>query len=119
MDALLLDYAYGELEGASRREIEEHVALCPRCRSALMEVAQTRHAMAALTAEPAPEAGLESLLAYASQAAEQRKAAAPTASFWRWLVPAVSLASVAAVGIVFIARPSHDQMSLPVPAMVA
>ena len=104
LDALLLDYAYGELEGAPRRKVEDHLSSCARCRTALMAVAETRHAMAALTPEPVPESGLDSLLAYAEQAARQRAAERPKPSLWRWLVPALSLAGVSAAVLLVVAR---------------
>ncbi|MGI5863304.1 MAG: anti-sigma factor family protein, partial [Myxococcales bacterium] len=35
VDALLLDYAYGELEAADRLGVEGHLAECAKCRAEL------------------------------------------------------------------------------------
>ena len=54
--------------------------------------------------EPAPDAGLESLLAYAQQAARNAAAGpAPKPTWWRrWLVPVVGVAAVCTFGIISI-----------------
>lgn len=114
VDALLLDYAYGELDGAPRRKVEAHLSGCVACRTALMAMAETRHAMAALTPEPAPEAGLESLLAYAQQARPQPR----RTRFWAWLVPALSVAGASAAALLLVVgRTGDPALSLaPTPA---
>ncbi len=58
--------------------------------------------MAQLPMESAPDAGLESLLAYAQQAARNAAAGpAPKPTWWRrWLVPAMGLAAVSVFGVV-------------------
>ncbi|RYZ35052.1 MAG: zf-HC2 domain-containing protein [Myxococcaceae bacterium] len=85
-----------------------------------------RSTMAHLSVEPAPDAGLESLLAYAQQSA--RRAAAgpePKPSRWRrWLLPAVGLATVSTFGILTleVSRDVNLQPSLkaePAAAMQA
>ncbi|HEY3450832.1 MAG TPA: zf-HC2 domain-containing protein [Myxococcales bacterium] len=119
---LLLDYAYGELEGAPRKDVEAHVAGCASCRIALMQMTGTRSLMAELEPEPAPQAGLDSLLAYAEQASKHRaaEAKAPRASkFWSWLVPSLGFASAAAVALLFVVRPGGDAMRALQPALPA
>ncbi|QSQ25041.1 zf-HC2 domain-containing protein [Pyxidicoccus parkwayensis] len=101
----LLDFAYGELPVPEARAMEAHLSGCARCTQALDDIRGVRATMSHLSAEePAPDAGLESLLAYAQQAA--RRAAAgpePKPSRWRrWLLPVVGLASVATFGILAI-----------------
>ncbi|HEY8210961.1 MAG TPA: zf-HC2 domain-containing protein [Myxococcaceae bacterium] len=97
----LLEFAYGELPAAEARSIEAHVKGCARCTGALQEIHGVRHQMAQLAPEPAPEAGLESLLAYAEQAARRTQAGpAPARGFRRWLFGAVGAASLAAVLVV-------------------
>lgn len=111
----LLDYAYGELEGAPRKDVEAHVAGCERCRTALAEISGTRSLMSGLEPEPAPEAGLQSLLAYAEQAAKSRaqEAHAPRASrIWSWLVPTLGFASAAAVALLFVVKPGDSSRVL-------
>ncbi|NPC86235.1 zf-HC2 domain-containing protein, partial [Pyxidicoccus fallax] len=97
----LLDFAYGELPVPEARVVEAHLQGCARCTQALRDIRGVRATMSQLSTEPAPDAGLESLLAYAQQAA-RRNAAGPTPkpSRWRrWLLPVVGLASVSTFGI--------------------
>jgi len=91
-DELLLEYAYGELEGERRCAFEAHLAGCVSCQVSLRELTATRQAMQ-LPVEPAPEAGLESLLAYAKNAVAQQEP--PRRSAWRWLAPLVPVGSLA------------------------
>jgi hypothetical protein len=97
----LLDFAYGELPNPEARLVEDHLQGCVRCTQALADIRGVRSTMSQLSQEPAPDAGLESLLAYAHQAA--RRAAAgpePKPSRWRrWLLPVLGVASVATLGI--------------------
>jgi hypothetical protein len=97
----LLDFAYGELPASEAQLLEQHVQGCARCSKALADIRGVRFTMSQLSAESAPDAGLESLLAYAQQSA--RRAAAgpePKPSRWRrWLLPAVGLATVSTFGI--------------------
>jgi tetratricopeptide (TPR) repeat protein len=119
----LLEYAYGELAGAKLREVEDHLARCAACREELDRIALTRRAMGALPAEPAPGQGLESLLAYAEQAAARAREARPAR--WRWLGPVFSAGGLlAAAAVVFsVASPQRaPQRSadlLPAPASQA
>lgn len=98
----LLDFAYGELPAAEARAMEAHLQGCPKCTEALAEIRGVRATMSRLTEEPAPDAGLESLLAYAQQAARHAAEGPSRAPSWwrRWLVPAVGLASVSFLGII-------------------
>ena len=97
----LLDFAYGELPASEAHVLEQHVQGCARCTKALADIRGVRTTMAQLSSEPAPDAGLESLLAYAQQSA--RRAAAgpePKPSRWRrFLLPAVGLATVGTFGL--------------------
>ena len=98
----LLDFAYGELQPAEARQVEQHLEGCSRCAEALVDIRGVRTSMSRLSLEPAPDAGLESLLAYAQQSARRASAGpAPQPSRWRrWLVPAMGLAAVSVFGIV-------------------
>ncbi|RJS18709.1 zf-HC2 domain-containing protein [Corallococcus sp. H22C18031201] len=100
----LLDFAYGELPSTEAQALEAHLQGCVRCARALEDIRGVRVTMAQLSDEPAPDAGLESLLAYANQAA--RRAAAgpePKPSRWRrWLLPVAGLAAVGTLGILSI-----------------
>ncbi|ATB48918.1 anti-sigma factor family protein [Corallococcus macrosporus] len=97
----LLDFAYGELPVPEARIVEAHLQGCARCTQALDDIRGVRATMSQLAVEPAPDAGLESLMAYAQQSA--RRAAAgpePKPSRWRrWLLPVVGLASVSTFGL--------------------
>jgi hypothetical protein len=98
----LLDFAYGELPAAEARAMEAHLQGCTRCTEALDGIRGVRATMSQLSLEPAPDAGLESLLAYAQQAARHAaEGPAPVRSRWRrWLMPAVGLAAVSFFGII-------------------
>ncbi|WP_223633614.1 anti-sigma factor [Corallococcus sp. EGB] len=121
----LLDFAYGELPASEAQVLEQHVQGCARCTKALADIRGVRTTMAQLSAEPAPDAGLESLLAYAEQAA--RRAAAgpePKPSRWRrWLLPAVGVAMVSTFGLLSLTisqnlqlEPNLSQKAAPVAA---
>lgn len=111
----LVEYAYGELAGAQLRQVEEHLSQCAGCRAELDHIANTRRSMAALAAEPAPTAGVDSLLAYAEAAASRSRASKPRRL--RWLGPAFSLGGLlAAAAVVFsIERPHRPGEMLPSP----
>ncbi|MFP2960535.1 anti-sigma factor family protein [Myxococcus sp. 1LA] len=106
----LLDFAYGELPVPEARIVEAHLQGCARCTQALDDIRGVRATMSQLAVEPAPDAGLESLMAYAQQAA--RRAAAgpePKPSRWRrWLLPVVGLASVSTFGILTLQARSPE-----------
>ncbi|MGE6762188.1 anti-sigma factor family protein [Corallococcus interemptor] len=124
----LLDFAYGELPASEAHALEQHVQGCARCTKALADIRGVRTTMAQLSSEPAPDAGLESLLAYAQQSA--RRAAAgpePKPSRWRrWLLPVVGLATVSTFGILTLTvsenlklEPNLSQKAAPSAAMAA
>lgn len=106
----LLDFAYGELPVPEARLVEAHLESCARCTQALDDIRGVRATMSQLSVEPAPDAGLESLMAYAQQAA--RRAAAgpePKPSRWRrWLLPVVGLASVSTFGLLTLQARSPE-----------
>jgi hypothetical protein len=100
----LLDFAYGELPTPEARAMEAHLSGCDRCTQALDDIRGVRATMSQLSTEPAPDAGLESLMAYAQQAARRAAAGpAPRSSRWRrWLLPVLGLASVSTFGILVL-----------------
>jgi hypothetical protein len=74
---------------------------CARCTEALNEIKSVRSTMGALPMVPAPEAGLDSLFAYAEQAARRNAAGpAPAPTWWRKLV--APFAVVTALGVVAV-----------------
>ncbi|RKG55931.1 zf-HC2 domain-containing protein [Corallococcus sp. AB011P] len=124
----LLDFAYGELPASEAHALEQHVQGCARCTKALADIRGVRTTMAQLSSEPAPDAGLESLLAYAQQSA--RRAAAgpePKPSRWRrFLLPAVGLATVGTFGLLTLTvsenidlAPNLSQREAPSPMLAA
>jgi len=100
-DDRLLELAYGELQGADERALRQHVDDCPRCRSVLDGIAEVRSAVRRVPPEPAPERGLESLLAYGELAAARARAQRRNV---RWL-GLVTLATAAL--LVFVLLPQH------------
>jgi hypothetical protein len=102
VEDLLLDYAYGELPETHRREVASHLGGCPECALALEEIQGVRQVMSHLPEHSAPDAGLQSLLAYAESAA-RRTSAGPQLKqpWWRgWMAP---VGGVLAVAIIFVA----------------
>ncbi|NVJ23950.1 MULTISPECIES: zf-HC2 domain-containing protein [Myxococcus] len=106
----LLDFAYGELPAPEAQVVESHLQGCARCTQALDDIRGVRVTMSQLSEESAPDAGLESLLAYAQQSARRAAAGpAPTPSRWRrWLLPVVGLASVGTLGILTLNAQSPE-----------
>jgi len=100
----LLDFVYGELPPLEARAVQSHLEGCTRCSELLAGISGVRTTMAQLPVEPAPDAGLESLLAYAQQAARNAAAGpAPKPTWWRrWLVPAMGVTAVGLFGIVSV-----------------
>ncbi|MDY7229430.1 anti-sigma factor family protein [Hyalangium rubrum] len=100
----LLDFAYGELPAHEALAVESHLQGCTRCTEALEGIRGVRSTMAHLSLEPAPDAGLESLMAYAQQAARNAAAGpAPKPTWWRrWLVPAMGITAVSVFGLVTV-----------------
>jgi hypothetical protein len=108
----LLDFAYGELPAPEASAVESHVKTCPRCSQALEQIRGVRVTMSQLPQEAAPTAGLESLLAYAEQAAK-RTAEAPRAGapWWRRMV--APLAGAAALMLVVVVYVRKDEIAMP------
>src|SRR5712692_2194242 len=95
----LLALAYGELPPKDAKRVELHVKGCPQCADALGSIQRVRQTMSQLPSVPAPERGLDSLLAYAEQAARRaRSGPARAPSRWRRaLFPAAGLVALATV----------------------
>ncbi len=100
----LLDFAYGELPPSEARVMEQHVQGCSRCSEALDGIRGVRTSMSRLPLHSAPDAGLESLMAYAQQSARRSAAGPePTPRWWRRLLaPALSMAALGVFGIVVV-----------------
>ena len=93
----LLDFAYQELPPDESRQVDQHVQACESCGRALAEIRGVRKVMAPLAAEPPPDAGLESLLAYAQKRAEAARAPVtkrPVRWWWAGLAATAALLMV-------------------------
>jgi Putative zinc-finger len=83
----LLGFAYGELSPPEAKSLEAHLKSCPQCTRALEDIRKVRRTMAQLPTVPAPVAGLDSLLAYAQQAARRAQAGPAVHSrLWKWVL---------------------------------
>ena len=100
----LLDFAYDELPPTEARLVEQHVQGCSRCSETLADIRGVRTTMSRLPLESAPDAGLESLLAYAQQSARRAAAGPEPAPRWwrRLLAPVLSVAALGVFGVVVI-----------------
>ncbi|MCY1079656.1 zf-HC2 domain-containing protein [Archangium lansingense] len=100
----LLDFAYGELPPTEAQIVEQHVHGCSRCSEALDGIRGVRASMSRLPLEPASDAGLESLLAYAQQSARRAAAGPEPAPRWwrRLLAPALGVAALSVFGVVVV-----------------
>ncbi len=98
----LLDFAYGELSDEEAAGVRGHLDGCARCRGQWEEIQGVRKVMSAAPVSPAPDAGLESLLAYAEQAARRAQAGPPPKHTWwrRLVMPLASVTAVAVIGVV-------------------
>ncbi len=98
----LLELAYGELSVGDARRLELHLKGCTRCAEALSAIRRVRQTMSQLPAIQAPDRGMDSLLAYAGQAARRaRSGASSTPTWWRrTLLPAAGLIALATVVVV-------------------
>ena len=72
-DDRLLELAYGEVPANEARQLRQHVEGCPRCRGVIDGIAEVRSAFRSVPPGPAPDRGLDSLLAYAEQAAARAR----------------------------------------------
>jgi anti-sigma factor RsiW len=96
----LLDYAYGELASNEAKTLEAHLASCPDCTRELDSIRGVRKTFAQLAPEPAPSAGLESLLAYAAQSAQRAQEKPEPRRRWFWLAPVGGLLALCLVVVV-------------------
>jgi hypothetical protein len=104
----LLEFAYGELSAREAAAVDAHVRGCARCTEVLTQINSVRTTMSRLPIVPAPEAGLESLLAYAEQTAKRNAEGKKRAAWWRrYLMPMASAAALLLVGVVAW-RASHE-----------
>ncbi len=97
----LLDYAYGELPAHEAAAVDAHVRTCARCSQALDQIKGVRSVFAPLPMVAAPDAGLESLLAYADQHARRAKTE-KQAPWRRWIFAFSSAAALLVVGVVAV-----------------
>ncbi len=115
----LLDFAYGELPAPEASAVESHVKSCPRCTQALEQIRGVRTTMASLPQVAPPDAGLESLLAYAEQAARRSTGAPrPSAPWWRRAVGPVAGAFALAL-VAVVAWRSQEEGIAPTKEMAA
>lgn len=117
----LLEFAYGELPPHEAKAVDAHVRGCPRCAEALSDIRMVRTTMDQFPMEEAPEAGLESLLAYAEQQATRNRATAPS-PWWRRVAKApliAAVSSVAALAVVGLLAWEANTAYAPSPGAVA
>lgn len=108
----LLDFAYGELSDADARAVQAHLSSCAKCNAQLEEIQGVRKVMARLPETDAPADGLQSLLAYADQAARRIQAGPPPKKAW-WKSVVYPLAGVAAAATFFVVvKPVYEGRSL-------
>lgn len=97
----LLEFAYGELPANEAEAVDAHVRGCARCSESIAQIRSVRSAMSQLPAEAAPDAGLDSLLAYAEQHAKRNADAKKQTTWWRrYLMPLATVATLLVVGVV-------------------
>lgn len=116
----LLEFAYGELAPHEATAVEAHLQGCERCARTLAELRHVRSTMGQLPVEEAPEAGLDSILAYAEQQAARHREAAPR-PWWKrlgWMSIATSLSTVGALVVVGVVAHQASREA-PSPAAVA
>lgn len=106
----LLDYAYGELPAHEAAAVDAHVRTCAKCSQALAQITGVRSVFAPLPMVAAPDAGLESLLAYADQHA--RRARTEKQAPWRrWVFAFSSAAALLVVGVVAVRASKESPQS--------
>ena len=109
----LLGYAYGELSSPEAKSLEAHLKNCPQCARALEDIRKVRRTMAQLPTVPAPEAGLDSLLAYAQQAASRAQGGpAARSNLWKWvLLPSTGVLATVLLIVVSTRVAQETQLS--------
>jgi len=112
-DDRLLELAYGEMPAAEARTLRKHVDGCARCRGVLDGIAEVRSAFRSVPAEPAPERGLESLLAYGEQAAARARSRRGGLR----ILGILSAAAVLAVGWLVLPAPRRGEGLAQAPPM--
>lgn len=105
----LLDFAYQELPPEEAQQVDRHLQGCADCARELAEIRGVRKVMAPLAAEPAPEAGLESLLAYAQKRAEAARQEPSRRPFGWWWVGLLATAALVVVMMGQLAGPMFSQ----------
>jgi len=102
----LLELAYGELAETEADALHQHVSDCAVCGAELEKIGGVRRTMAPLGDVQSPEAGLESLLAYAEQSAERARKETRSGGGRKWwgLVPVLLTALLVAGGVLLEAR---------------
>lgn len=106
----LLDYAYGELPAHEASAVDAHVRTCAKCSQALEQIKGVRSVFAPLPMVAAPDAGLESLLAYADQHARRAKTE-KQAPWRRWIFAFSSAAALLVVGVVAVRASKESPQS--------
>lgn len=97
----LLEFAYGELPQHEADAVDAHVRGCARCSQSLSEIRSVRTSMATLPMETPSDAGLDSLMAYAEQAAKRNAQSAAPVTFWKkYLTPLMAVMTVVTVGVI-------------------
>jgi len=106
----LLEYAYGELAPSEAKSFEAHLTSCADCTRALEDIRSVRRTMGQLPTVPAPNTGLDSLLAYAQQAARRAQAGPESrSSFWKWMLPSTGV--LALVLLIVVTRQVAEETS--------
>jgi hypothetical protein len=103
----LLELAYGEAPPAEARSLRQHVDGCTRCQDVLQGIAEVRSAVRSVPPDPAPERGLESLLAYGEQAAARARSRRRSLR----LIGLLSVATAVAVAWVLLPVTARDRQA--------
>lgn len=113
VEDVLLDFAYGELPAEQTREVEAHLSSCAHCQAQLDDIQGVRKVMSKLPESAAPSAGLDSLMAYAEQAARRAQVGPPPKpTWWRKFFLPVLLGSAAVVAFFTVADQAYEGRSL-------
>jgi len=103
----------GELDAGHAREVEAHVAGCPRCAAELSQFREMRRAMASANLSFAPPASLRARIDAAIPAPVTRAPAPSRRSLLKGFAFGTALSAVAATGAVFmVVRSDRDRQIL-------